>query len=82
MPKKRRKRAPKRELKQKLSLTVSPEMRIKAKKLARKQHRSISSLFEYLVSMEDLKLKNRNGRPYDLGTDTGIYHISQRSNGD
>jgi hypothetical protein len=47
----------KRTLKQKLSLTISPEMRIRAKQIAKREHRSVSSLVEHLIDGEWRKLK-------------------------
>jgi hypothetical protein len=57
LKKKQSKRVSKRKLKQKLSLTIKPEIRAKAERIARREHRSVSSLFEYLIHLEYLKLK-------------------------
>jgi len=74
MPK-RRKHARKRVLKKKLTITVSPEIRVKAEILAKDQCRSISSLFEYLVMKYDKLLESEN-KPPDPRTDNRIYRIS------
>jgi hypothetical protein len=50
-----RRKTRKRQLKEKLSLTISPEIREMAEALALQQHRSISSLFESLVAREQEK---------------------------
>jgi len=39
-------------IKQKLNLTISPDARRKARRLARKQRRSLSTLFEHLIDKE------------------------------
>ena len=46
------KRAGKRELKQRIDLTIRPEIRQKADVLAREQYHSISSLVESLIAAE------------------------------
>jgi hypothetical protein len=57
MPKKQQsKRGSKRQLKQKLSLTVTAASRARAEEVAAREHRSVSSLFEHLVALEFEKI--------------------------
>jgi hypothetical protein len=44
------------QLKQKLSLTVTPASRAKAERVAAREHRSVSSLFEHLIDLEFRKI--------------------------
>jgi hypothetical protein len=60
--------------KQPMQITISPEMKAKAKRIAKREHRSVSSLFEYLISLEWKKFKGEN-KPPDPRTDSGIYHL-------
>jgi hypothetical protein len=73
MPKPR-KHARKRALKKKLTITMSPEARRKAEALAKKQCRSLSSLFEFLISLEHQRIKSEK-KPHDPRTDSGIYRL-------
>jgi hypothetical protein len=59
-------KAPKRQLKEKLSLTIRPASRTKARKLARRGHRSISSLFEHLIEVEYQRIQGKAGEIYRL----------------
>jgi len=50
-------------IKQKLNLTISSDARRKARRLARKQRRSLSTLFEHLIDKEYEKTAARQRRP-------------------
>jgi len=52
-----RQRDPNRQLRGKLNLTIHPEIRVYAEKLAAKRRRSISQLLEDLVEAEWLKVQ-------------------------
>jgi hypothetical protein len=50
-------------------------MRIKAQSIARREHRSVSSLFEYWIDLEWRKLKSEKKLP-DPRLDSGIYRLT------
>jgi hypothetical protein len=70
---------PKGKLKEQLSLTISPEMRAKARQLARKQRRSLSSLFEFYIAVDWEREKQK---PKDPGEQNGgIWRVANVTGG-
>jgi hypothetical protein len=68
------KKIPKRRLKKKICISMSPEMHAKVQRIARREHRSVSSLLEYLIALEWRKRKSEN-KPSD--PESGIYRLSR-----
>jgi hypothetical protein len=76
MPQKPRKRGrpSKHQLKQRLSLSISPEMRAKVQRIAKREHRSVSSLIEHWIDLKYYQLKEEK-KLADPRTDSGIYRL-------
>jgi len=76
MPKKPRKPACKRQLKKKICISMNAELHAKVRRIARREHRSVSSMIEYLIALEWRKRQAEN-KPYDPRADRGIYRLSR-----
>ena len=54
---------------------MAPHLLAKVKRIAKREHRSVSSVFEYWVDLEYRRFKAEQ-KPHDPRTDSGIYRLT------